>query len=220
MVDPKYMYVEVVSKVYYSASRSEFSPVELETEVRKAIRSFNSTELSSFDNDFRYSRLVKTIDDASDGIVSNDTSTRLILRIAPFLNTPTTYNLDTNNELYQAPVPYKITDGNETTVTSGLFKYVSNGTEYSAYIVDDGLGVLKIVSDTNEDGRVVLNETIGSVDYKTGTVIINSLEVSDYTGSSIKLYFRTKNKDIIIDKEYILQIDDRDVTLTVSRAEF
>jgi hypothetical protein len=105
-------------------------------------------------------------------------------------------------------------------VTSSPFNYVKNGVTYSAYLVDNGLGKIHVVTDTKDKGRVILADTIGTVDYTGGVVKINKISIADYTGSYIKLYFRTANKDLVINYEYILQIDDRDVNLTISKADY
>jgi hypothetical protein len=220
IVDPKYMYVEITSNVHYSASKTDLTPSQIETSVRQAIASFSQTELSKFNADFRYSRLTAAVDNSDPGIVSNDTYCRLVMRVSPQLNTPTSYVLRTNNELYQNPVPVAIVAGNDTTVTSSPFNYVKNGVTYSAYLVDNGLGKIHVVTDTKDKGRVILADTIGTVDYTGGVVKINKISIADYTGSYIKLYFRTANKDLVINYEYILQIDDRDVNLTISKADY
>ena len=62
---------------------------------------------------------------------------------------------------------------------------------------------------------VVLNDNLGTVDYKTGKVVINNLKVSNYN-NYISIYMIPKNKDVIVSLNKIAIIDLNDVTVNVT----
>ena len=103
----------------------------------------------------------------------------------------------------------------EPAITSSDFTYVaSDGTEYPlSYIRDDNYGKLVVYSIIN-NAFTVLNDNIGTVDYKTGRVVINNLKVSNYN-NYISIYMLPKNKDVIVSLNKIALIDLNDVTVNV-----
>ena len=82
-VDPTFLYVEVVSTVYFNTNITNKTTSDIETSAKAAISSFNQTNLSDFKTTLHYSNLVKAIDAADPSVVSNDTELTLIKRVVP-----------------------------------------------------------------------------------------------------------------------------------------
>ena len=56
-------------------------------------------------------------------------------------------------------------------------------------------------------------ETVGTINYATGEIILNKLNVADYT-NHISLYLRSRFKDIFASQNRIIIIDPNDVNVS------
>jgi hypothetical protein len=147
----------------------------------------------------------------------------LAKRIAPLLNTATTYTLEYNNpadvEQFNPQIGYNAYKrfADEPVITSSAFTYIdNNGNQYPlSYIRDDNVGNLVVYTDLN-GSFTVLNSSIGSIDYSKGTTIINNLKVSSYN-NYISVYMKPANKDAIVSRNKILYIDPADITVTMEQ---
>lgn len=209
----KFMYLYVSSAVYYDINSTDYSPAAIKIMVADAISAYSTNNLSDFKKTFRYSNFVSAIDGIDSSIVSNDTYVLAAYAINPTLNVNNNYSLQFKNKLI---TDHPLTAGEVITthqpaIKSSTFTYAGDS---SAFIQDDGYGILKIISSTS-NSFVYLNSNIGTVDYETGTVIIRNLNVSDYTGSDIRIYARTYIKDITPPSDRIITIRPGDVEINV-----
>jgi hypothetical protein len=78
---------------------------------------------------------------------------------------------------------------------------------------DDGKGNITTIT-LDGTNNVVVN-TVGTVDYKTGKVQLKRLNITEYNGSGIKIFARTKRKDISSLLRTILTIKDEDVRINI-----
>lgn len=210
IVDPQYVYCDVSTTVQYNTSVTKKTQNEIKSAVLAAILAYSRTSLQAFDNDFRYSKFIRTIDDCDASITSNDTAVRMIKRLVPSPYIATSFDLKLANQL--RPASSLLSD---PTVTGSTFTYVdADQIEYPlAFIQDDGAGKL-VVCYYNGVTKIVLNNNIGSVNYLTGDVMISQLIATNY-GTYIKLYAKLANKDIVINQQNVLVIDPEDVAITV-----
>lgn len=218
MVDPNYLYLKVDSEVQYDKTKTDLYINGVENAVLQKILDYSFNNLEKFNNDFRYSNFVSTIDNAEQSIISNNTKVHIIKKLSPLLNYATTYSFSFNNaaniELSNPAVGYvkNTAFSDEPVLTSTPFTYVNNGIEYSsAYIRDDNLGNLVVYTYQNSI-FTILNNNIGTIDYETGEVTINGL-LTSYYNQYIYIMLEPKNKDIIVNKNTILLIDSRDITI-------
>jgi len=203
-VDPEFIYVDLLTNVKYNTSSTTKTATQLNTQVNTAILNYIDAALNDFNSDLRFSRLVKAIDDSDAAIVSNETTLRLVKRIAPETNVPFTTTWVFENALKQDYTGKKYTT--ETPViTSTLFFY--NDVEVS--IQDDGLGTLFIVGDGIDD------ISIGTVDYETGTISITSLLVTGFDDNYIKIYALPQNFDIETKTNKVLLLEEEDITINI-----
>ena len=220
IVDPEFFYVGVTSSVNYNGSATSLSSTAVKTLVENAISNFGSSNLTEFGDDLRYSKLVTTIDNSENSIISNETRLSIIKRWSPVSQTNASLSFTFNNELYYENTLYSLPNGHELAFYSSSFNYVhTDGVTYICYIGDDGLGTLKIYTDQLISGvitRTALNNNIGSVNYYTGTISITA-NIYSYSGSYISLYGRPKNKDLFAVKNKFLLIDSNDVIVTVNQ---
>ena len=57
-------------------------------------------------------------------------------------------------------------------------------------------------------------ETVGSINYLTGEITLNNINLADYT-NYISLYIRSRFKDIFASQNKIIVIDPSDVSVSV-----
>jgi hypothetical protein len=225
--DPDYFYCSVISKVQYDQAISTKSPSELQSDCISSIVTYSKNNLEIFGKDLRYSKLVKQIDDSDASITSNDTEIRIVKKLTPAIGTDTSYNIQTGNEIYYNSTVYVSNTVHEsyhtssydlhsehTSILSSRFTYNSNdGKTYPlSFIEEDQKGNL-VVFVTVAD-QLVKNDIVGSVDYATGEINIENINVADYTGS-INLYIKTDTKDILSKQNKILIIDPADITVDI-----
>jgi len=79
---------------------------------------------------------------------------------------------------------------------------------------DDGLGHLYIVSTFNGVEQFV--NQVGTVDYDSGLVRLINFKVDEYDGLFIKVYVRTREKDILENKATILDIEAGEMQIAVN----
>jgi hypothetical protein len=218
--DPQYLYLGINTTVQYDPTATKKLVSELEGNLLNTIISYGSTNLGEFAGDFRYSRFVAAVDGTDSSFVSNNTEVNIIKRISPLLNYPSTFVIDYNNpaDVESASpgyVPNSISLSDEPVLTSSAFTFVgSDGTNYPySYLRDDNTGNVLVYSVIN-GAFAVLQSNIGTIDYTTGMVTINSLTTS-YYGDYISLYMTPLNKDVIINQQKILLIDVNDVSVNV-----
>jgi hypothetical protein len=210
-IDPDFMYVSIDSTVRYNLNTTALNSESIKELILTAIRDFNGIYLDDFNTTLRYSSLVKTIDAADRSILSNDTTIRPIRVVLPETGIEKNYDIDFAQELENdfADVQRNHPSNYLSTIESTNFvvqnKLVS--------LEDDGKGTVRTIT-LDGTTHVVVND-VGTVDYKTGKVQLKRLNITEYTGSGIKIFARTKRKDISSLLRTILTIKDEDVSINI-----
>lgn len=212
IVEPDYMYLSVESLVRFNPNITLLNENDIQAAVLNTIQTFNSTFLDDFNVKFRYSKFVSEIDNADSSILSNDTVVNALKIITPPINISQNYTID-----FQQEIGHDFSDVEQySTVYSSNF--------YSKNVIsslrDDGVGNLNLVFVDEVDGSTTVLDTVGTVNYLTGSVAINNLTVQSFSGSGIKIYARIRQKDIFSFKKTILTIKSEDIVITaVKQAE-
>jgi len=206
IVDPDYFYIDVVTSVFYDPTNTTLNINDITSLVRTSISSFSATNLSDFSSNFRYSKFISSIDNADNSVEGNDTTTRMIKRIAPTPTVSTNFTIDYNNVLN--------TNLKSSTIISNSFTYTLNSIDYTAYLKDDGNGVIVVINQLN-DATI---DTVGTINYTTGELALNNFTVTNYT-NYISIYANILNNDITLTTNQILNIEQTDVTITVSTTQ-
>jgi hypothetical protein len=212
-VSPDYMYLYVKSNIKYNINRTGLSPEDMKSLVISSMLSYSSENLDNFGKTFRYSKFVSAIDDTDASIISNETDVELAKYVTPILNITQKLSIDFKTPLADDLPPAATSHpiGDKHTISSSTFTY--NGIRCN--IEDDGNGRLRIVSSSSGNHRIAAD--IGTVDYATGKIEINSFKISSYDGNYLKIYARTKDKDISSSKNVILNIIESDVDVEITQ---
>jgi hypothetical protein len=210
-IDPDFMYVDVATTVRYNLNITALNSESIKQEVLTAINEFNTLYLDNFNKTLRYSFFINAIDAADKSILSNDTIVRPIRLIIPELDAEVNYDLDFAQQIEndfpmlanQYPSNYISSIESTNFVTKN--KTVS--------LQDDGNGIVRIV--TLEGNNYTVVQNIGTIDYNTGKIQLSKLKIISYSGTGIKVYARTRQKDISSLLRTILTIKDEDVRINI-----
>jgi len=207
------MYLEIVSNIYFDPNVTNKSAGAIRALVNDKITQYGSNNLDDFKRNFRYSALTSEIDSADTSILSNDTTVRGIITIAPIRTADSFYVLQFSNPL-KPDVTFSETqiDSYEPCVISDTFTFANR----TAYFMDNGQGRLDIVS-TVDNKLSYVTKGAGSVDYTTGDITINTISIQDYDGDGINFYARLSTKDILAPSDRIIRIRPEDITLNVQQ---
>jgi hypothetical protein len=237
-VSPDYTYLYVKTNIKYNINRTGLNPEDIRTYVIDAILNYASANLNNFGRTLRYSRFVRNIDTAENSIISNETEIELVKYLTPVLSTTVTgtststsgslvalassgvttsgqnVTIDFKNPL-RDDIPGKGTEhviGDIHIVSSSNFTY--NGLP-NCRLEDDGDGIMRIVNSQGTQHRTITN--IGTVDYGTGIVNINNFNITNYVGTSLKIYAKPRTLDITSSQNVILNILENDVDVTIEQ---
>jgi len=210
-VSPTYIYYSINSLVRYNVNLTQMTPAEIATIVKNSIVNFDATYLGKFNSILRYSQLTKTMDAADTSIISNETEVYAYKKIYPKLNTSQNikinFNLPILNTLFPIGKVHPIADLHAIYSTEIFY----NGE--SCYIEDDANGIIRIVKSSG-DNHIVVTE-VGTVDYASGVVNLVNFNIDYYSGSELKIYAITAEKDIYAGQNDILQLEPSEINLTI-----
>jgi hypothetical protein len=88
-------------------------------------------------------------------------------------------------------------------------------TKFNAEIEDNGDGILRIVTPVGINHKKIID--IGAVDYDTGLVSLNSFNISNFAGTSLKIFAIPRNKDIESVQNVILNVIEPDIDITIEQ---
>ena len=215
VVDPDYMYLKVTSTVKYDSGTTTNSASQLKSTVTTAVTAFGDTNLKTFDKSFRYSKLIKEIDESEISIKSNQTSIQLKRLLYPLLGSDEAYTMPFSNQIYH---PSNTFWGS---VTSNTFSYTdSANTQWSGCRMQDNNGTIEVYRTSGED-RIIVNNNVGTVNYLTGKISLTSFKPlvigSETTGNTtpLEVYITPASSDVNPLREQIILIESGDVTITM-----
>jgi len=215
IVDPDYMYLKVSSTVKYDSGMTTNSASVLKSTVTTSVTDFGATNLKTFDKSFRYSNLIKAIDEAEVSIKSNQTSIVIKRYLYPLLGSSAAYTLPFSNQVYH---PDDMFWG---AVTSSEFSYKDSvNTLWTGCKLQDANGALQVYRPSGEE-RIVVNNNVGIITYLTGKLELKSFNPiaigSETTGNttSMEVFITPASSDILPLREQIILIESGDVNITM-----
>ena len=200
IIDPEITKIKLNTTFKYNANATTKSGTELETLVRSTLNNYNTSDLEKFDGIFRFSKMSRLIDDTDVAILSNISTVRIQKTITPQLNTLQKYTVDYANPLYN---PHS---GHATIISSTGFKII--GSTLEMFMDDDGMGNLRAYSLSGGTTKTYLDTNIGSVNYSTGVVTINSLNITSSTETAgVTVTAQPSSNDIVPVRNQLIEID-------------
>lgn len=205
LVDPEYVYLILNVNTHVNFNSSSLTIPLIHTLVSSGIEYFNTTYLQRFNNAFRFSKFVTYLNSLDPSILSNEVNVKLQKNISPPLDVDYSNNVNFLNPLLP---------GIKST------SFVSNGKEY--YFTDSIPGRINngsqlFLFENNPNNTVPSYSVIGSVNYLSGIININSISISSFLNFDGVVFTATPvNQDIYSKANNILEVDLLKYTVNVT----
>ena len=217
IVDPEITSIILRSSIKFDAGATTKVSDTIKSDVITTITNYNANTLQSFDNMFRHSKMTGLIDDTDESILSNVTTVQLRKSFTPTIGSSQKYSIAFSNALYN-PHSGHASDGGGILSSSG-FKIDGNTTDVF-FLDDDGNGNVRRYK-MDGSARSYANATQGSIDYSSGLVEVNSLNVSNIenirgaASTVIEITVKPNSNDIVPIRNQVLEIDVANSSVTV-----
>ena len=213
--DPDYLYLKINSTVKYDSGMTTNSASTLKSTITSTITGHGLTALKDFDKAFRYSNLIKKIDESEVSVKSNQTNVSIKRYMYPLLGSSSAYTLKFSNEVYH---PSNTFWG---AITSGEFSYRdSANTLWDGCKIQDSNGTIQVYR-TSGENRILVDNDVGTIIYGSGKMSLLGFAPvaigSDTTGNTTALdvYVTPSSSDVLPLREQIILIEDADITVTM-----
>lgn len=222
IVDPETTDILLNSTIKYDSKLTTKSIDDIKSLVNTTLTNYNTATLQQFDGVYRYSKISRLIDETDTSILSNITTLNIRKSFTPTIGSSTRYEVNFANALYNPHSEHNKNAGGILSSTG--FKI--NGNNNEVFLDDDGAGNIRLYYLTTGSVRTYLNNTQGTINYNTGSLVINSLDVSSISnirGSSssiIELTVKPSSNDIVPVRNQVLNIDVANSTITVESDTF
>lgn len=205
-VDPTYIWINLNVTVRYKYLQTTKSSSQIAQLAQDAIVNYFNTNLQKFNSNFVLSKLTGMIDSSDSSIIGNSITVQVQKRIEPTLNSQQSHTLNFGTRLHPNDIVstnfYIDVNGTPTLVRIKDLQ-TANPTNY------EGTGIMQLYS--ADSGDIILNN-IGTVDYPSGVVYLQNLNVSNFYSnmSDIRItsQVQEKSSDINVLRNNILVYDD------------
>jgi len=221
IVDPETTSVLLTSTVKYNTVTTTKSNDTLKSEIITAITNYNTNTLQKFDSIYRHSKLTGLIDNVDVSILSNITTIKIRKSFTPILSSSEKYNIYFRNALFNPHSGHNTAAGGILSSTG--FKVT--GSDFEMFLDDDGQGNVRryyLASGI----RTYANDTQGTIDYATGEIALNSLNVASIsnirgaTSTVVEITVTPDSNDIVPVRDQIVEIDVANSGITVTADTF
>ena len=221
IVDPETTSVLLTSTVKYDSKSTIKSADTLKSNIISIITNYNTNTLQKFDAIYRHSKLTGIIDGVDTSILSNITTVKIRKSFTPTIASSTKYDIYFRNGLFNPHSEHAKALGGILSSTG--FKVT--GSDYEQFLDDDGAGNVRryyLASGI----RTYSNATQGTIDYSTGQITLNSLDVASIsnirgaTSIVIELTVVPDSNDIVPVRDQIVEIDVSNSTINVTADTF
>ena len=217
ILDLKYLFLETDSKVYYNTGSAP-NAAAVSTIVQNNINKYaESSELNRYGARFKYSKLLKVIDQGHQSITSNITTIQMRRDLRVALNQFAEYAIDFGNAFHISSLkgynirtsPFKIADINEKVYL------------YDIPYNDKKTGTINMFSLSSEDGTtpILRRRNLGKIDYQKGRITLNPINITsgkEKAGQQVlEISVYPESNDVIGLQDLYLQLDTSNVEMVV-----
>ena len=219
IIDPETTFITLTTTFKYDSSLTTKDVSTLQTDVLNAVTVYNTESLEDFTGMFRYSEVLKRIDDADPSILSNITKVRMYKFITPTLNSALKYTLSFNNAFFNPHSGHNASAGG--VVSSTGFKISNDSSTNEHFLDDDGAGNIRVyyLSGTT---RIYTSESFGTINYSTGEIILTSANITSISNvdgaasTRIRVTVTPDSNDVVPVRNQTLEIDTSNSSFTGS----
>ena len=209
ILDLKYLYLEVISNVYYNSNLAPSASNISSIVQSNALKYAESTELNKYGARFKYSKFLKIIDDSHDAVTSNITRIQMRRDLRVVLNSFAEYSIGFGNQFH-------INSMNGYNIKSTAFRV--SGISEEVYISDipdtnrsTGSIFMFTVPNISSVNPTIIKRGIGRIDYIKGIVTLNPINVTSAKikdgQSIIQISTTPQSNDVIGLQDLYLQLD-------------
>lgn len=203
-VDPTFLYLVLSIDTKWDSRLTTLTGEILKLGIVDEVTTFGQDTLEKFDSYFRYSNLLRTIEDFDAGIVNGTVGLKLRAEFTPTLGVSENYTIKFSNPL-----------NNTGLLTSTTFDY-GGFTGCVIFDKDDGSGVLEIYGNSPTGQNVLVSGNAGTIDYNTGTVVLTSFAPTAVSsGGIISITVQPLEQDIVPGNNQLVTIKESDVSITM-----
>ena len=219
IIDPETTFITLTTTFKYDSSLTTKDVSTLQTNVLDAVTGYNTNNLLNFTGMFRYSEVLKTIDDADESILSNITKVRMYKFITPTLSSALKYTVSFNNAFFNPHSGHNASGGG--IVSSTGFKIDNDSSTNEHFLDDDGAGNIRVyyLSGTT---RIYTSESFGTINYSTGEIILTSANITSISNvdgaasTRIRVTVTPDSNDVVPVRNQTLEIDTSNSSFTGS----
>jgi hypothetical protein len=198
-VNPDYINIKLESTVYFTPSKLKVGS-DLGAIVKSALMYYSDTELEAFNKQFRYSNMTSIIDQSDPAVNNNITTVQMYKVIDVEFGKGRSYTVNFINTL----------DPTSGSVESSSF--YSSLSQKAVVLKNLGTAMILGYYDDQSNKFVVLKE-MGTIDYKTGSITINTINILSLNGNELRMFARPQTNDMISLQSNILRIKNEDVNI-------
>ena len=209
ILDLKYLYIEVDSKIYYNTNLAPNSAF-VSSIVQKNANSYaESTELNRYGARFKYSKFLRIIDESQESITSNITRVQMRRDLRVSLNSLAEYSIGFGNEMH-------ISNADGYNIKSTSFRIADIQQDlYLSDIPDSneetGSLFLFTVPNVSSTSTTIIRRNVGKINYKKGIITLNPVIITSaklINGQQmIEISAVPKSNDIVGLQDLYLQLD-------------
>ena len=209
ILDLKYLYLEVISNVYYNSNLAPSASNISSIVQSNALKYAESTELNKYGARFKYSKFLKIIDDSHDAVTSNITRIQMRRDLRVVLNSFAEYSIGFGNQFH-------IDSMNGYNIKSTAFRV--SGISEEVYISDipdtnrsTGSIFMFTVPNVSSVNPTIIKRGIGRIDYIKGIITLNPINITSAKikdgQSIIQISTTPQSNDVIGLQDLYLQLD-------------
>jgi hypothetical protein len=209
ILDLKYLYLEVISNVYYNSNLAPSASNISSIVQSNALKYAESTELNKYGARFKYSKFLKVIDDSHDAVTSNITRIQMRRDLRVVLNSFAEYSIGFGNQFH-------IDSMNGYNIKSTAFRV--SGISEEVYISDipdtnrsTGSIFMFTIPNISSVNPTIIKRGIGRIDYIKGIITLNPINITSAKikdgQSTIQISTTPQSNDVIGLQDLYLQLD-------------